>query len=403
MTSDEHGPANTAEASALAPYGGPDEHLSDLLLRHDWLLKRQMARGQVRKPADILGFAAISEHEVQRLLDEPATSDESSPHVRLIDRTLEQLQLEIDGRVELSALYGVRLPIIELAERFALTSREVDLLFACLAVELDRRYERVYGFLHDDMSRRLASPGLAIGLHCESIDEQLSARALLNAQAPLRYYHLLEVMEDSAGMPWLSRSMRIDERIVSFLVGDRTLDTRIARHVTFAESGVASLDVGATGLGHDESLERIVHFARASRGRSRKKPLIYLHGGRHSGADALVRAAAGKLGVPVMTVDVELLVDSATDFDQALFLLFREGLLSQSAIYLRNVDRALEQPVGASRYRALLRSVTDMGSIVFASGEHAVVLAVAGGAGGAANRRAETRRRRRAVARVANA
>jgi adenylate kinase family enzyme len=367
MTSDEHGPANTTEASALAPYGGPDEHLSDLLLRHDWLLKRQMARSQVRKPADILGFAAISEHEVQRLLDEPATLGESTPDVRLIDRELELLQLQIDGRVAQSAMHGVRLPILELAERFALTSREVDLLFACLAVELDRRYERIYGFLHDDMSRRLASPGLAIGLYFESIDEQLSARALLNAQAPLRYYRLLEVMEEGAATPWLSRAMRVDERIVSFLVGEHTVDSRIARHITPLDPGLASVDGDVVGRGHDESLERIVQVASALQGR--RKPLIYLHGGRHSGADVLVRAAARQLEMPVMTVDAELLADSATDFELALFLLFREGVLSQAAIYLRNVDRALEQPIGASRYRALLRRAAEMGSIVFSSGE----------------------------------
>jgi hypothetical protein len=73
--------------------------------------------------------------------------------------------------------------------------------------------------------------------------------------------------------------------------------------------------------------------------------------------------------MPVMTVDAELLVESGA-FEQNLFLLFREALLSQAAVYLRNLDRALEPPGGASRYRALLRCATEMGSIVFASGEH---------------------------------
>lgn len=367
MTVAEHTLPHSAQGRALAPYGASHEHLADLLLRHDWRLKRQITRGQARKPADILGFAAISEDEVQRLLDEPADPGASTVELRLIDQTLRQLELQIDSRVEESRMHGVRLPIVELAERFALSPREVDLLVACLAVELDRRYERVYGFLHDDMSRRLASPGLAIGLYCEGVDEQLSARALLNAQAPLRYYRLLEVIEESAAMPWLSRSMRIDERIVAFLVGEHTIDARIARHVASPDPGIESFDAGVLGRGHDESIERIVHLAGASQGR--RKPLIYLHGGRHSGADAVVRGAVRRLDMPVMTVDAELLADSATDFEQALFLLFREGLLSQAAIYLRNIDRALAEPLGASRYRALLRRAAEMGSIVFASGE----------------------------------
>jgi adenylate kinase family enzyme len=368
MTVDEHTSTLAAPDGMLLPYSTPHEHVSDLLRRHDWLLKRQIARGVARKPTDILGFAAISEDDVQRLLDAPAPSDGSTIEEQSIDRTLRQLQWEIDGRVEQSQLHGVRLPIVELAQRFALTWREVDLLFACVAVDLDGRYERIYGFLHDDMSRRLASPGLAIGLYCESVAEQLSARALLNARAPLRYYRLLDVMDDNAATPWLSRPLRVDERIVSFIIDEHAIDARIARQVTSPDIGVASLDDVVPGRDLEESVERIVQLAAASLGR--KKPLVYLHGGHHSDADTLVRRAAGQLGMPVLTVDVELLTDSTTDFEQVLFLLFREGLLRQAAVYLRNIDRALEQPAGGSRVRALLRCVSEMGSLVFASGEH---------------------------------
>jgi hypothetical protein len=366
----EHAPAAPVRGSVLAPssYGAPHQHLTDLLLRHDWLLKRQIARGQSHKPDEILGFAAISEQEVHRLLADPARVGASSDDVRLIDRALQELQLEIDCKVEQSGIDGVRLPVIELAARFRLTSSEIDLLFACVAVELDRRYERVYGFLHDDMSRRLASPGLAIGLYWEGIDEQLSARALLNAQAPLRYYRLIDVPEDGAAVPWSSRAMRADERIVSFLVGERAIDARIARHVRWLGADVEAFDADVPGRGYEESLERIVDLVSGPQG-GRRKPLIYLHGGRHSGADALVRGAAQQLAMPVMVVDAELLADTQTDFEHALFLLFREGLLSQAAIYLCNLDRALEQPLGASRYRMLLRCVAEMGSVVFASGE----------------------------------
>jgi hypothetical protein len=367
MTFDDSAAADSSQGGVLGAYRAPHEHLTDLLLRHDWLLKRQLARGPVRTSADVLGFAAISEDEVHRLLNAPPALAASAANLEMIDRTIEQLEEQIDARVEQSRIKGVHLPLVELARRFALTSVEVDLLLACLAVELDRRYERIYGFLQDDMSRRLASPGVAIGLYCETMAEQLNARALLNAQAPLRYYRLIEVTDDGAWAPWLSRSMRIDERIVSFLVGERTLDARIARHVTWLDADEESLDGNALGRDYKESIERVAHLAGGSR--THRKPLIYLHGSRHSGADAVVRGAAGRLRTPVLIVDAELLAESAGDFEHALFLLFREALLSQAAVYLRNIDRALEQPLGASRYRALVRCVEEMGGVVFASGD----------------------------------
>ena len=370
MLLDERTPDDPVESGVFAPYLAPHEHIHDLLRRHDLRLKRLVARALVRRPGDILGFAAISEDEVSALLDAPEASGASSADVEAIDRELGELELEIDGRVEQSDLHGVRLPILELAGRFALSPLEMDLLFACLAVELDRRYERVYGFLQDDMTRRLASAGLAMALCCDSVAEQLNARELLNAQAPLRHYRLLELADDGSATPWLSRPMRVDERVASFLTGDRALDARVARHVTWYEAALELVDPREPRHPADEALERIVQVVRASRGR--RKSLLYLQSARHAGADALVRRAARCLGMPIMAVDAEFLVESGGggDFEQNLFLLFREGLLSQAAVYLRNLERALEPPAGASRYRALLRCATEMGSIVFASGEH---------------------------------
>src|SRR5215470_2045258 len=56
MLFDEHTDEQSAEDDVLAPYGASHEHLADLLVRHNWLLKRQIARSKVRTPADILGI-----------------------------------------------------------------------------------------------------------------------------------------------------------------------------------------------------------------------------------------------------------------------------------------------------------------------------------------------------------
>ena len=223
--------------SSFAPYAAPSEHLSDMLLRFDWLIKRQIARGHARKPASIVDFVAIREQRAQHLLDGLTPETTSEANVRWIDQTLQRLQRQIGARIEQSHAHGVRLPLVELARRFALTSREIDLLFACAVVEIDRRYERIYGFLHDDMSRRLASPGVAISLHSNAAGDEVATRSLLNAHAPLRHFRLIDLVDDGTSLPWLSRSMRVDERIVSFIVGDHAIDPRIARHETWLGPG----------------------------------------------------------------------------------------------------------------------------------------------------------------------
>jgi hypothetical protein len=156
-------------------------------------------------------------------------------------------------------------------------------------------------------------------------------------------------------VPWLSRALRIDERILSFLTADFTIDARVARYVVPLDTGDAQTN---------PSVERIVQWLQPS-------ALIYLHGPRHSGADDLVRSAAARGAMPVFTVDTQLLLDPAVDFEQSLFLLFREATLSEAALYLKNLDRSFEPPTGEARHRALLRCLSDLGGVVFASGEQA--------------------------------
>ena len=364
---DGNASSNVSDVGEASGYRTAHEHLADLMLRHDWLLKRELARSRSRDPNDLLGFASISREEVEHQLDRSTTSagsgvltDSDSPAPE-IDSMLQTLERQIDEKVRRSLVKGLRLPLVELAQRLVLSACETDLLFACIAVELDRRYERVYGFLHDDMSRKLASPALALGLYCDTLLEQLEARELLSPPSVLRYYRLIEVIEEGGALPWASRAMRVDPRILAFVLGESASDARLTRHVTVLD---------AAGTESSASLDWVARVAdELGAVPQRKKPFVYLHGERHAGADALVSRAASELGLQVLVLDAESLLEPGVDFELLLFALFREGLLSQSAVFLRQLDRVLDTPAGATRYRVILRCFAEMGLAVFASGE----------------------------------
>ena len=362
MIADEHTRGPSAQAAVHAAYRSPHDHLADLLRLHDLRLKRLIASSSARKPDDLLGFAAISAPEVGRLLDSPTSAESSVAEAARFESGLTQLRLQIDARVEQSRQNGLRLPLLELARRFHLSAGEIDVVVACLAVELDRRYERIYGFLHDDMSRRLPSAGVALGLHGHTFSDRLNLRAMLGPQAPLRYFRLVELLEASAAIPLSFRAMRLDERIVSFLLGHPAIDSRVAPYLASLEA-----DPDSAPGGHEESLVRLAHWAAASQ--EAKKPLVYLHGPLNASADQLAADTASRLSVPLLTVDTDRLLAPGIDFDEAIFLLFREALLGQACLYLRHFDRAMESPTGTSRHRVILERLAEMGSVVFASGE----------------------------------
>src|SRR5262249_34863672 len=121
----------------------------------------------------------------------------------------------------------------ELERLFRLTSFDVDCLLICLASEIDPRYERLYAYLQDDVTRKWPSVGLILDLLCSSFPAKIVERERFTTGAPLIESRLVSVFEEPAQPPatLLGKYLRIEERIVSYLLGSDKLDTRVFPYV----------------------------------------------------------------------------------------------------------------------------------------------------------------------------
>ena len=89
-----------------------------------------------------------------------------------VDALLLREQLQADDEVQpgsLSALVlagagGCAARVLALQRRFALLPFEVDVLLACLLIDIDRRFERLYAYLNDDLSRPRPSADVLLRL-----------------------------------------------------------------------------------------------------------------------------------------------------------------------------------------------------------------------------------------------
>ncbi|MGW4568098.1 ATP-binding protein, partial [Streptomyces sp. NPDC004561] len=115
-----------------------------------------------------------------------------------------------------------------LAARLRLTELDATLLLIALAPDLDRTFEPLYGYLNDDVSRRRATIGLALDL-CGIPAYVSGARARFHPAAPLAELGLLTVEEPER--PFLSRSLRVPDRLMAHLLGDDTPDVALAGRV----------------------------------------------------------------------------------------------------------------------------------------------------------------------------
>lgn len=115
-----------------------------------------------------------------------------------------------------------------LAARLRLTELDAAILLIALAPDLDRDFEPLYGYLNDDVSRRRATVGLALEL-CGVPAHLAAARARFHSSAPLRAYGLLDVEEPER--PFLTRLLRVPDRLLAHLLGDDTPDAALHGHL----------------------------------------------------------------------------------------------------------------------------------------------------------------------------
>jgi hypothetical protein len=121
-------------------------------------------------------------------------------------------------------------PLQALQQQYELSTFELDLILIALAPELDRRYERIYAYLQDHVSRRWPSVDLALNLLCANAVERLERRSHFAPHAPLFRHQILHLLPDPQGntSSLLAQSFQLDEQIVRLLLDQRTLDTRLA-------------------------------------------------------------------------------------------------------------------------------------------------------------------------------
>ena len=141
---------------------------------------------------------------------------------------------------------GVDVRLSRLVRSFALEQLDVELLLVALAPDLDPRFERLYGYLHDDVSRRRASIGLALEL-VGAGGASGAGRARLGPSGPLVAGGLL-VVED-IDRPFHTRALRVPDRVAGHLVGDDTTDPLVAAlEVTPSERDLAGAEPLERGL-----------------------------------------------------------------------------------------------------------------------------------------------------------
>lgn len=362
--------AGTSQSTAGAePYGGSLQHILAELERIDLLIQFQIRRARrVHQDNEFQGLY-ISEQEVDSLLAKPigmpswALSQSADPEANSFT-LLHQLNGEIEARKTASIHHGIPLRLVSLASIFQLSPLDVDVVLVCLAGELDLRYERLYAYLQDDVTRKRPSVDLLLNLLCLTFSAKLEARGRFSAASPLLKHQLI-LLQEEAGAPktsLLNRFVKLDERIVNYLLGSDEIDFRLGRQVVLVEPGhtVDKLILPADLLNR---LKLLIENHRGNRGLN-----LYFQGpygvGKRSTASSLCHWADLKL----LLVNAEHVPSADSDFAVTVQLIVREAALQQAAVYWHGFDSLLSADQ-RGRLTFLLQELQERKGVVFFAGE----------------------------------
>ncbi|MFF8917178.1 ATP-binding protein [Streptomyces sp. NPDC015032] len=221
--------------------------------------------------------------------------------------------------------------LTSLAGEFGLTDLDVEVLLITLVPDLDDRFEAFYGYLNDDVTRRRPSIGLALGL-CGLSPADEAARGRLSALAPLRESRLLLV--EDLDRPFLSRALRVPDRVTAHLLGDDTPAPRLADLLAPWHA--------VPGVGDPAPLAAAL---------ARGVPLVYLREDQGGAGTALAASALTHAGHRVLGLDLARLAEDPSPAE-AVRSLVREARLTGAGLVCAPLDAVSREQPGLLRLLA---------------------------------------------------
>ncbi|WAS91033.1 ATP-binding protein [Nannocystis punicea] len=349
---------------SVNPYGSSMEQVLAELERVELLVRIQVARLRQSKRDDRFEGLYVSEEEVdehlRRPLGAPRWAHEPSPVADAQAGRLDALRRGLLARAEATRAAGLRLRLDELVAAFGLSDLDRDVVLLCLAPEVAPRYERVFAYLQDDVTRRRPGVDLALELLCPAFADKLAARTRFEASAPLSRHGLVQLFDEPTHPhpTLLGRFLRLDPRVAGFLLGGDELAAELDGLVTRCSPEPAGRSLAA-----DDARARI-----AGRYDPREGLLVDLVGPAGSGKQSWARALGAELGLGLLVAHAPgLFAAGPAEAARRLSTLAREAVLQRAAVYWEGLDELAEADQAAAQ-DAVLGSDSHPRRLTFVAG-----------------------------------
>jgi predicted AAA+ superfamily ATPase len=364
--------ASSEGQSRALPFTSPIEHIAAELEWLRLLLHRETLRLKAANllAADPFRGLYLADEHVDAILrnwnsEQGHTLD---PRITEIEETAASLRESIDVQLEQSELAGSPMPISQLAVKFGLSDFECHALIAALAVEIDLRFESLYSWVRNDVTRKSPSVDLVLKLFCETPWQLMEARNSFRSDAPLFAHQLLRPGSDQQERDpsLLARSLRVDERVHDFLlypekIEQGAIDARL-RSFTSIVKPLRRLTSLHLPSDLTAQLRRAAEMPTDS--------IWCLYGPEGSGKRSAVEALSSERDRALLAIDLHKLMHSQLPSVTLLHLLLRDAVLFDADILFERAETVTsEHPNSTPLLDALQEMLPSKGIRIYIAAE----------------------------------
>jgi AAA+ superfamily predicted ATPase len=279
-----------------------------------------------------------------------AVSAPMSPQLALRRAELAEERAALELHAAALEREGSEIPLLKLARTFGFSSFERDVLLLALAPELDLRYERLFAYIQDDVTKKRPSVNLALVLLCATPEDRIAARAAFAPDSPLIHHRIIQLFEDGQRQPpLLARFIKLDDRIVTALLNQPTVDPLLESMVKLSRPrrSLAQM-ILPTDLRNRLRQAMIEHMDGL---------ILALQGSYGSGRRAIAEALCAEAQIPLLAVNLERLVAADLDPEETTQRVLREAMINDAAILWLGGDRVLREETLSAWQTALLSAM----------------------------------------------
>ncbi|MEC4811787.1 MAG: ATP-binding protein [Scytonema sp. PMC 1069.18] len=244
----------------------------------------------------------------------------------------------------------------QLQQDFNLSVFDMGVIAIAIAPDFDLRYEKLYAYLHDDVTRKRPNIDLVLNLLCANAVDKLRRHSHFSPNAPLIRHGLLHLIADGhqTQPAFLSHALKVDEQVSRFLRQQPGLDPQLACYCQLTEPNVS-----LSGLFLESTIEQglqaiIAHYLKSTN----QPPSLYFQGEPELGQHQIAAAIATELHRPLLSANLAQVLASKIDSSQWLQRLWREAIFQGAVLYLEGLDslKPQEHPTAYAQLLTILSS-----------------------------------------------